>query len=80
LFLAAGIDGVDPKDFRQHEINGRQIKNSIRLAQALAASENRKVSKEFLESTLEVAHQFESDLLAFASKQEPEQTNIDDEV
>ena len=33
LLSAAKIEGINPKEFSHYEINGRQIKNSIRLAQ-----------------------------------------------
>eukprot|EP01102_Stenamoeba_stenopodia_P006723 TRINITY_DN1868_c0_g1_i2.p1 TRINITY_DN1868_c0_g1~~TRINITY_DN1868_c0_g1_i2.p1 ORF type:complete len:587 (+),score=134.29 TRINITY_DN1868_c0_g1_i2:167-1927(+) len=70
LLQAADIQNVNPKDFRNYDINGRQIKNSIRLAQALAASEGREISKEFLETTIEVARQFQTDLLDSIAVQE----------
>jgi SpoVK/Ycf46/Vps4 family AAA+-type ATPase len=63
LLSAAKIEGINPKEFSHYEINGRQIKNSIRLAQALAASEDLPVTKEFLLQTVGVARQFQTDLL-----------------
>jgi len=62
LLEAAKVEGIDPKDFGGFELNGRQIKNSIRLAQALSASEGIKINNEMIEKTIEVAQQFQRDL------------------
>jgi hypothetical protein len=63
LLNAASIPGINVADFKHFEINGRQIKNSIRLAQALAAAEKIKVTKDVLMRTINVALQFQTDLL-----------------
>jgi hypothetical protein len=39
FFEAAQIKGVDSKDLASHELNGRQIRNVIQLARALADRE-----------------------------------------
>jgi hypothetical protein len=62
LFQAAGIKGIEGSDVSHYEINGRQIKNTIRLAQTLAKSENRPVNREDIERTVAIAEQFQKDL------------------
>jgi len=45
-----------------HELNGRQIRTAIQLAQALAQSETVDISLEHVERTLAVSSQFDTDL------------------
>jgi SpoVK/Ycf46/Vps4 family AAA+-type ATPase len=54
---------VDAADLAKHDINGRQIKTTVRLAQALAAAENKPVGKEHIMRTLNVTEQFKRDML-----------------
>eukprot|EP00735_Rhodelphis_limneticus_P009623 TRINITY_DN2834_c0_g1::TRINITY_DN2834_c0_g1_i1::g.5250::m.5250 TRINITY_DN2834_c0_g1::TRINITY_DN2834_c0_g1_i1::g.5250 ORF type:complete len:712 (-),score=291.81,sp/Q5T9A4/ATD3B_HUMAN/30.69/1e-08,AAA/PF00004.24/1.1e-17,AAA_19/PF13245.1/2.4e-05,AAA_22/PF13401.1/57,AAA_22/PF13401.1/0.0075,AAA_22/PF13401.1/17,AAA_5/PF07728.9/0.00071,AAA_16/PF13191.1/3.3e+03,AAA_16/PF13191.1/0.00053,AAA_16/PF13191.1/8.9e+02,AAA_16/PF13191.1/4e+03,AAA_17/PF13207.1/2.8e+03,AAA_17/PF13207.1/0.0037,Vps36_ESCRT-II/PF11605. len=63
LLDAAGITGLDPKALSEFDINGRQIKTTIRLAQSLARSEGVEVNADFIRLTVEVAQQFQSDIL-----------------
>ena len=39
LLSAAGIENLEVKQLSDYELNGRQIKNTIRLAQALALNQ-----------------------------------------
>lgn len=41
-------------ELSSHEINGRQIKNSIRMAQSLALTDNVPISKEYLNDVIEL--------------------------
>lgn len=63
LLAAANIKGLDPAMLSTAEINGRQIKNIIRLAQGLASQEGVPVSNAHIETTLDISRQFEIDLL-----------------
>ncbi|KAE8420704.1 hypothetical protein BDV36DRAFT_292898 [Aspergillus pseudocaelatus] len=64
------MDGVQTatfteKDFdalARHNLNGRQIKNSVRTAQALAVNERTPLSMEHIKRVLEVAETFDHDL------------------
>lgn len=46
----------------RNSLNGRQIKNAVRTAQALAVNEKQKLSMEHIRRVLEVAQSFEQDL------------------
>ncbi|CDM28210.1 hypothetical protein DTO013E5_3881 [Penicillium roqueforti] len=46
----------------RHTLNGRQIKNSVRTAQALAVNEQAPLSMDHIKSVLEVAETFDQDL------------------
>ncbi|KAH8705964.1 hypothetical protein BGW36DRAFT_286699 [Talaromyces proteolyticus] len=64
------IDGVQTSEFTdkdldvlaRHNLNGRQIKNSVRTAQALAVNEKSALSMSHIKRVLEVAETFEQDL------------------
>jgi hypothetical protein len=62
LLAAAQIDGLDPATLAEHEINGRQIKNTIRLAQSLARQESVQVAAGHITRCLGVSQQFVRDL------------------
>ena len=62
LLKAAGIENLDVAELGTHELNGRQIKTTIRLAQALALHEGCGVEQRHVASTLAVARQFSDDL------------------
>jgi hypothetical protein len=64
LLSAAGVTGLDPKALARFEINGRQIKTTVRLAQSLAKSEGKPVDASHIERTVLVAKQFQEDLAA----------------
>lgn len=64
LLQAAGVSTVDPKQFAGRDMNGRQIKNAIRMAQNLAADEEVPVAAEHFEIVLGVHDQFKTDMLA----------------
>ncbi|EAA58536.1 hypothetical protein AN6718.2 [Aspergillus nidulans FGSC A4] len=64
------VEGVQSADFTdkdfdmlsRHNLNGRQIKNSVRTAQALAVNEGNPLSMEHIKRVLEVAETFDHDL------------------
>lgn len=62
LLKAAGLSGLDTDDLSNVDINGRQIKNTIRLAQGLARQNNVPVSREHIMMTIEIAKQFQQDI------------------
>lgn len=63
LLAAANISGLDPQMLSETEINGRQIKTTIRLAQGLANQQGVPVGPEHIRATLAVSQQFQQDLL-----------------
>ncbi|KAJ5736435.1 ATPase AAA-type core [Penicillium malachiteum] len=64
------IEGVKVAEFSEedyntlsrHTLNGRQIKNSVRTAQALAVNEHEPLSMDHIKRVLEVAENFDMDL------------------
>jgi SpoVK/Ycf46/Vps4 family AAA+-type ATPase len=63
LLSASGMPtNIDVDKLCVHEINGRQIKNSIRLARSLAKSQGVEVSTEHLEQVLLMSAQFLEDI------------------
>ncbi|RDW83713.1 ATP-binding protein [Aspergillus mulundensis] len=64
------VEGVQSSSFTEkdfdmlcrHNLNGRQIKNSVRTAQALAVNEGNPLSMEHIKRVLEVAETFDHDL------------------
>lgn len=64
LPIASGADakGLRCDELAHYELNGRQIKNTIRLAQSLAASEGVPLDAGHIERTVEVAKQFQRDI------------------
>ncbi|KAL4957180.1 hypothetical protein BDW69DRAFT_43607 [Aspergillus filifer] len=64
------MDGVQTSNFTdkdfdmlsRHNLNGRQIKNSVRTAQALAVNEKTPLSMEHIKRVLDVAETFDHDL------------------
>ena len=62
LLAAAGIEGLDPMVLSGTDINGRQIKTTIRLAQGLAGQQGVAVSADHIRATLAVSQQFQQDL------------------
>jgi hypothetical protein len=62
LLKAAGVEGLSPELLAGYELNGRQIKTTIRLAQALAHNHSVPVAAEHISQTVEVARQFNDDL------------------
>jgi len=71
LLKAAGITGLDVDRLSEHELNGRQIKSTIRLAQSLAFTEGIPVKVEHLERTVNIAKQFQADLQSEELANEP---------
>jgi len=62
LLAAAGIEGVDVEELSEWELNGRQIKTTIRLAQSLALNQGVPISTEHIRQTVGIAQQFKDDL------------------
>jgi DNA polymerase III delta prime subunit len=60
-----GIDAAELNlnDLAKYDINGRQIKTAVRLAQALAKSESKPVNKDHILRTLGITEQFKKDML-----------------
>ncbi len=56
---AASITGIDAVELGKFELNGRQIRNGIQLAQALAASEDVPPTLEHFKKTLPLLTEFE---------------------
>ncbi|EON63621.1 hypothetical protein W97_02849 [Coniosporium apollinis CBS 100218] len=64
------MEGIDTMPFKEsdydvlarNKINGRQIKNAVRTAQALAVNEKQRLSMEHIKRVLEVAESFDNDL------------------
>jgi SpoVK/Ycf46/Vps4 family AAA+-type ATPase len=61
LLTAANITGVNAEDLADASLNGRQIKNAIRLAQTLATSRKEPISLAHFASTIEITQQFNAD-------------------
>ena len=63
-------DGLETADFTEedyrglskHNLNGRQIKNAVRTAQALAINKKQKLGMDHIKRVLDVAETFEKDL------------------
>ncbi|PGH33682.1 hypothetical protein GX50_03509 [[Emmonsia] crescens] len=53
---------ADYESLARHNLNGRQIKNSVRTAQALALNEKTPLSMEHISRVLDVAETFDQDL------------------
>ena len=64
LLAAAGIEGLDPAELAEVEINGRQIKTIIRLAQGLARQQGVLVGIQHVNQTLDIGRQFLEDIKA----------------
>lgn len=62
LLAAAGIDGLDPVSLSKLDLNGRQIKNTIRLAQSLARQEGVSVQAGHVYRCAEVGARFSAEL------------------
>jgi len=62
LLAAANIEGLDVDELSAWELNGRQLKTTIRLAQSLALRQGVPVSKQHIEQTVGIAQQFKQDL------------------
>ena len=71
LLGAAKITGIDTFKMSQYNLNGRQIKSTIRLAQSLALSQGIPVNTSHMERTVDVALQFQKDLESDEIANEP---------
>jgi len=58
----AELLSLDPVPLSKYELNGRQIRSTIRLAQAIARDEGVPVAMTHLEQTITVALQFAEDV------------------
>jgi len=68
LLHAAGIHHIKAETLAHFDLNGRQIKNCIRLAQALAKSQSTETSIAHLEETIKAAEQFKDDIKAIGEQ------------
>jgi len=67
LMQAAKINSLTAAELNklsEYELNGRQIKSTIRLAQSLAFTEGVPVRLDHMEKTVNIARQFQEDLLS----------------
>jgi hypothetical protein len=62
LLSAAGLDSSWAKELSDYDVNGRQIKNSIRMAMTFARAKNRKVLITDLVRAITAALNFESEM------------------
>lgn len=62
LLTAAGLNPEWAKELYTYDVNGRQIKNSIRMAQTLARSKGRKVQVSDLKRAVTAALRFETEM------------------
>jgi SpoVK/Ycf46/Vps4 family AAA+-type ATPase len=62
LLDAAKIEGIATDKLSDHNLNGRQIRTTIRLAQSLAVTAGEKMDLSHIEKTVSVTQQFETDL------------------
>ncbi len=62
LLNAAGITGLDTEALGAMNINGRQIKNTIRLAQGLARQQNRDLQSSDIMKVVAITEQFHQDV------------------
>ena len=62
LLTAAGLDSSWAKELHSYDVNGRQIKNSIRMAMTFARAKNRKVQISDLVRAVTTALNFESEM------------------
>ena len=59
LLQAAGIQGIDGQALSLYNLNGRQIKNTIRLAQGLARQEGVDVNYDHFMTCIDLGQQFD---------------------
>jgi SpoVK/Ycf46/Vps4 family AAA+-type ATPase len=82
LLTAAGLNPEWAKELYTYDVNGRQIKNSIRMAQTLARSKGRKVQVSDLKRAVTAALRFETEMKAppeaTAKKTRKKKTTTDD--
>ena len=64
LLEAAGIQGLDVAQLAEHDLNGRQIKNLIRLSQSMARQQGETVSMAHVLNCLTVGREFLRDTLS----------------
>lgn len=64
LLKAAGLNSGWAKDLQNYNVNGRQIKNSIRMALTLARAKNRKVAISDLKRACTASLRFEEEMKA----------------
>eukprot|EP01120_Amphizonella_sp_Union-15-10_P010874 TRINITY_DN4509_c0_g1_i1.p1 TRINITY_DN4509_c0_g1~~TRINITY_DN4509_c0_g1_i1.p1 ORF type:complete len:667 (-),score=162.77 TRINITY_DN4509_c0_g1_i1:118-2118(-) len=72
LLDSAALVGFNPKQLGEFELNGRQIRTTIRLAQSLAHMEKSPVTENHIRSTVDVANQFVTDLMSYDKPSIPE--------
>jgi len=58
----AHLKGIDINQLKKYDLNGRQIKNTIRLSQSIAYSKNEPTSTEHILSTINTIIKFQEDL------------------
>lgn len=70
-FLAGcGVKGVDTKPLADYQMNGRQIRTAVQLAQALAQAEGApQLNVKYIQRTLDIATQFQRSLAVEEGKE-----------
>jgi len=68
LLHAADISNIKPEELAKFDLNGRNIKNCIRLAQALAKSQAVTVTMDHILQTIAAAEQFKEDIKVMEEK------------
>jgi hypothetical protein len=63
LLNAAQIENVDAAALAKHDINGRQIKNAIRLSQTLAKADGNPVTVDYIERTIRMTENFKREVM-----------------
>ena len=58
LLGAAGLSNLDIEALAKHDLNGRQIKNIIRLAQTLSKAKGEEVTQERVDHVIELTNKF----------------------
>jgi len=73
--LAAGTDSkIDPLKFKHYDLNGRQIRSSVRLAQTLANSESIPMNEQHIHTTVAIAINFREQFKSIKSDRKQRKT------
>jgi len=67
FFEVSKVENVDVKVLSKHVLNGRQIRNTVRLGIALGLEDKKPVTLNYFERTIAVAKQFQHDVTEIPS-------------
>jgi len=62
FFKMISIQNIDIKKLSSHELNGRQIKNVVKLSNSLALARKEPINMNHFESTIKIIEKFKTDL------------------